>query len=59
MANEILYGDNLHIENNYLINGGYLDTNGYATAPGAKYNVYTAISPDRAPGSGQGGISHF
>ncbi|MER2474884.1 hypothetical protein [Photorhabdus laumondii] len=49
MANEIFYGDNLYIRNNYLGNGGYLDTNGYATAQDAKYNVYTATSPTRAP----------
>ncbi|NHB93836.1 hypothetical protein [Photorhabdus cinerea] len=54
MASVILYGDKIHIKNNYLGNGGYLDTNGYATAQGAKYNVYTAASPNRAPGTGTG-----
>ncbi|WP_445373852.1 hypothetical protein ACSLVK_15405 [Photorhabdus tasmaniensis] len=54
MASVILYGDRIHIRNNYLGNGGYLDTNGYANVPGAKYNVFTATSPERAPGSGTG-----
>ncbi|WP_228902913.1 hypothetical protein [Photorhabdus bodei] len=54
MASVILYGDKIHIKNNYLGNGGYLDTNGYAAVQGAKYNVYTATSPTRAPGTGTG-----
>lgn len=55
MASVILYGDKIHIKNNYNNgNGGYLDTNGHATAQGAKYNVYTAASPNRAPGTGTG-----
>ncbi|MBS9439108.1 hypothetical protein EAE91_18790 [Photorhabdus noenieputensis] len=55
MASVILYGDSIHIKNNFNNgNGGYLDTNGYATAQGAKYNVYTATSPNRAPGTGTG-----
>ncbi|WP_339367600.1 hypothetical protein [Photorhabdus luminescens] len=54
MNSVILYGDKVNIRNNYLGNGGYLDANGYASVPGAKYNVYTAASPTRVPGSDTG-----
>ncbi|NRN30537.1 hypothetical protein [Photorhabdus heterorhabditis] len=53
MGNVILYGDKIHIKNSYANgNGGYLDTNGYANVPGVKYDVYTAASPTRGPGTG-------
>ncbi|MBS9426350.1 hypothetical protein [Photorhabdus caribbeanensis] len=53
MAGVILYGDKIHIKNNYNNgNGGYLDANGYANVPEAKYNVYTAASPNRDVGTG-------
>ncbi|WP_445373854.1 hypothetical protein ACSLVK_15415 [Photorhabdus tasmaniensis] len=53
MASIILYGDKIHIKNNYANgNGGYLDANGYANIPGAKYDVYTAASPTRDPSAG-------
>ncbi|ETS31369.1 hypothetical protein [Photorhabdus khanii] len=53
MASVILYGDKIHIKNNYNNgNGGYLDTNGHANVSGAKYNVLTASSPTRGPGTG-------
>ncbi|PHM27635.1 hypothetical protein [Xenorhabdus budapestensis] len=51
MADIILYGDILHIKNRYA-NGSYLDTNGYATSLGEKYNVLTSALPNRDTGSG-------
>ncbi|MBT3155394.1 hypothetical protein HTV45_31890 [Streptomyces sp. CHD11] len=52
MANELHYGDRIHLQNLYQGDGGYLDSNGNATAGGAKYNVYTAATPNRGEGTG-------
>ncbi|MFB8766785.1 hypothetical protein VSQ78_03655 [Nocardiopsis alba] len=52
MANEIKYGDLIHLLNGYNDwAGGYLDTNGHRPAP-AKYGVSTADTPTRGPGTG-------
>ncbi|AYA42200.1 hypothetical protein HZS38_17965 [Xenorhabdus nematophila] len=51
MSNVILYGDVLHIKNEYG-NGSYLDTYGHANSLGEKYNVVTSVSPNRDTGSG-------
>ncbi|WP_326763260.1 hypothetical protein OG978_47220 (plasmid) [Streptomyces sp. NBC_01591] len=52
MANELRYGDRLHLQNLYQGDGGYLDTNGTSSAPGAKLAVSTAPTATRAPGTG-------
>ncbi|WP_340621393.1 hypothetical protein [Xenorhabdus siamensis] len=51
MAQVILYGDILHIKNNYA-DGSYLDVNGQSTSVGEKYNVVTSVSSNRDTGSG-------
>ncbi|MFE5815866.1 hypothetical protein ACFQ6S_21045 [Streptomyces sp. NPDC056479] len=53
MANELKYGDRVHLQNGYgNWGGGYLDTNGASSDAGAKYGVSTADSPTRAAGTG-------
>ncbi|WP_413752428.1 hypothetical protein NRF20_09880 [Streptomyces sp. R-74717] len=49
MANELRYGDRLHLQNLYQGDGGYLDTNGTSSAPGAKLAVSTAPTATRPP----------
>jgi hypothetical protein len=52
MANELIYGNEYFFKNGYNDwAGGYLDTNGHA-APGGLYNVSTAPTPTRGPGTG-------
>ncbi|MFI6726482.1 hypothetical protein NRF20_17945 [Streptomyces sp. R-74717] len=53
MANELKYGDKIHLQNGYNgWKGGYLDTNGHSTDSGGKYAVSTAESPTRGEGTG-------
>jgi hypothetical protein len=53
MANELKYGDQVHLQNGYNDwKGGYLDTNGGSSAGGAKYGVSTADSATRGTGTG-------
>jgi hypothetical protein len=53
MANELKYGDQVHLQNGYNSwAGGYLDTNGHSSDGGAKYGVSTADSPTRGEGTG-------
>ncbi|MFD9907531.1 hypothetical protein [Streptomyces sp. NPDC059063] len=53
MANELKYGDQIHLQNGYNgWQGGYLDTNGHSSAAGAKYQVSTADTPTRGKGTG-------
>ncbi|MBX4179772.1 hypothetical protein K3A88_35795, partial [Streptomyces geysiriensis] len=53
MADELKYGDRIHLRNGYSNwGGGYLDTNGASTATGGVYGVSTADSPTRRPGTG-------
>ncbi|MEI5099221.1 hypothetical protein RB200_12070 [Streptomyces sp. PmtG] len=53
MANELKYGEQIHLQNGYNSwQGGYLDTNGHSAASGAKYQVATADSPTRDKGTG-------
>ncbi|MFI9580578.1 hypothetical protein ACIHCQ_01730 [Streptomyces sp. NPDC052236] len=53
MANELKYGDQIHLQNGYNSwQGGYLDTNGHSAASGGKYNVSTANTPTRGKGTG-------
>ncbi|AZM53823.1 hypothetical protein DMA15_15575 [Streptomyces sp. WAC 01529] len=53
MANELKYGDQIHLQNGYNgWQGGYLDTNGHSTASGGKYQVSTTGTPSRAKGTG-------
>ncbi|MFE0177170.1 hypothetical protein ACFWZ2_33180 [Streptomyces sp. NPDC059002] len=53
MANELKYGDQIHLQNGYNgWQGGYLDTNGHSGAAGGKYQVSTADSPARGKGTG-------
>jgi hypothetical protein len=53
VADVLKYGDKAHLQNGYNSwQGGYLDTNGHADCGGNKYNVSTADSPTRAPGTG-------
>ncbi|MER7568762.1 hypothetical protein ABTZ93_38340 [Streptomyces sp. NPDC097941] len=53
MANELKFGDQIHLQNGYNgWAGGYLDTNGHSSDGGAKYAVSTADSPTRAEGTG-------
>src|SRR5687767_2306381 len=53
MANEIKYGDQIHLQNGYNSwQGGYLDTNGHSAASGGKYSVSTADTPTRGKGTG-------
>ncbi|WP_244190280.1 hypothetical protein [Streptomyces hygroscopicus] len=53
MANELKYGDQIHLQNAYNNwAGGYLDTNGHSTDSGAKYGVSTAESSARGEGTG-------
>ncbi|MFI6728770.1 hypothetical protein [Streptomyces atratus] len=51
MANELHYGDRLQLQNLYSGDGGYLDVNGGSSAPGAKYQVSTAVVANREPAS--------
>lgn len=52
MANELIYGNQYYFQNGYNNwAGGYLDTNGNAGA-GALYNVSTAPTATRGPGTG-------
>jgi hypothetical protein len=44
-------GDLIYLRNLYGGDGGYLDTNGYAKQAGAKYDVTTYATKDRAPGT--------
>ncbi|MFF9898958.1 hypothetical protein [Streptomyces longispororuber] len=58
MANELKYGEQIHLQNGYNgWQGGYLDTNGHASdsqkAAGAKYDVSTSQGRDRAAGTGR------
>jgi hypothetical protein len=53
VADVLKYGDRVHLQNGYQDwKGGYLDTNGHADCGGNKYNVSTADSPTRGPGTG-------
>lgn len=53
MANELKYGDRVHLRNGYNNwAGGYLDTNGHSTDSGGKYAVSTAESATRGAGTG-------
>ncbi|MBX4179034.1 hypothetical protein K3A88_31445, partial [Streptomyces geysiriensis] len=53
MADELKYGDRIHLRNEYNnAGGGYLDTNGHSSAGGALYGVSTADTPTRGPGTG-------
>lgn len=53
MANELKYGDQVHLQNGYNSwAGGYLDTNGHSSDSGAKYAVSTADSATRGEGTG-------
>ncbi|MDC0773358.1 hypothetical protein [Streptomyces sp. HD] len=53
MANELKYGDQIHLQNGYNgWQGGYLDTNGHSAETGGKYAVSTNDSPTRAKGTG-------
>ncbi|MFJ2272298.1 hypothetical protein ACIOHO_39620 [Streptomyces sp. NPDC087849] len=53
MANELKYGDKIHLQNGYGgFRGGYLDTNSGNPAEGAFYGVSTTGTPTRAPGTG-------
>ncbi|MFJ9612567.1 hypothetical protein [Streptomyces noursei] len=47
MANELRYGDRIYLQNLYGGDGGYLDTNGGASGPGAMYAVSTATVSNR------------
>ncbi|MGW8530990.1 hypothetical protein [Nocardiopsis sp. NPDC055824] len=52
MANEIRFGDRIHLLNGYNgWHGGYLDSINHRPAP-AKYGVQTADTPTRGPGTG-------
>ncbi|MDX3763828.1 glycosyl hydrolase family 95 catalytic domain-containing protein [Streptomyces sp. AK02-04a] len=49
----IRIADIVHLLNDYgTANGGFLDTNGPSTLQGAKYDVSTTPTKDRAPGTG-------
>lgn len=53
MANELRYGEQIHLQNGYNgWQGGYLDTNGHSGASGGKYAVSTADTPARGKGTG-------
>ncbi|SHI59596.1 hypothetical protein [Streptomyces sp. 3214.6] len=53
MANELKYGDQIHLQNGYNSwQGGYLDTLNHSPHAGLKHEVATADSPTRAQGSG-------
>ncbi|MGW7066830.1 hypothetical protein ACWGII_15325 [Streptomyces sp. NPDC054855] len=53
MANELKYGEQIHLQNGYNgWQGGYLDTNGHSSASGGKYQVSTAETPARGKGTG-------
>ncbi|MFF1375931.1 hypothetical protein [Streptomyces sp. NPDC058308] len=53
MANELKYGDQIHLQNGYNgWQGGYLDTNGHSSAAGGKYQVSTTDTPSRGKGTG-------
>ena len=53
MANELKYGDQIHLQNGYGgWQGGYLDTNSGNPAQGSKYGVSTTNTPARAKGTG-------
>jgi hypothetical protein len=55
MANELKYGDKIHLQNGYDdFKGGYLDTLNHHTSAGLKHHVATADSPTRATGTGAG-----
>ncbi|GAA3016860.1 hypothetical protein [Streptosporangium longisporum] len=49
---DVISGDTVHLHNLYGGDGGYLDTNGHATAPN-KYEVTTSSVKDRATGTGR------
>lgn len=53
----VVSGDLVYLRNLFDGDGGYLDTNGLATADqqtsGGKYNVLTSKGQDRAPGTGR------
>jgi hypothetical protein len=53
MANELKYGDRVHLQNGYSNwQGGYLDTNSPSSDSGAVYGVSTADTPTRDPRTG-------
>ena len=52
MANELHYGDRLHLQNLYQGDGGYLDVNGPANTAGGQYGVSTATISTRDGASG-------
>ncbi|WP_327729815.1 hypothetical protein OG250_29870 [Streptomyces sp. NBC_00487] len=53
MANELKYGDQIHLQNGYNgRQGGYLDTLNHHTSAGLKHYVATADSPTRGTGTG-------
>ncbi|MFF8717472.1 hypothetical protein ACF07T_39640 [Streptomyces sp. NPDC015184] len=43
---ELTYGSNILLHNQYGGDGGYLDTNGHSTQPGATYDVSTNQTPN-------------
>jgi hypothetical protein len=43
---DLTYGSNILLLNQYLNDGGYLDTNGVSSQPGATYGVSTNQSPN-------------
>ncbi|MFD8691396.1 hypothetical protein [Streptomyces sp. NPDC059651] len=45
-AVDLTYGSNILLQNQYGGNGGYLDTNGVSSQPGATYNVNTNQTPN-------------
>ncbi|MFD4856409.1 hypothetical protein [Streptomyces atratus] len=44
--NELTYGSNILLQNQYQGDGGYLDTNGYSAHSGATYDVSTNKTPN-------------
>ncbi|MFJ4713476.1 hypothetical protein [Streptomyces sp. NPDC088785] len=53
MANELKYGDRIHLQNGYGgFRGGYLDSNSSGPGDGSKYGVSTTGTPARAAGTG-------
>ncbi|KJK33812.1 hypothetical protein UK15_38530 [Streptomyces variegatus] len=52
MANELHYGDRIHLQNLYQGDGGFLETNGTSSAPGGRLLVNTATTATRGGGTG-------
>ncbi|MFE7477822.1 hypothetical protein ACFU98_43480 [Streptomyces sp. NPDC057575] len=45
-GSELTYGSDILLQNQYGGDGGYLDTNGHSTQPGATYDVSTNQTPN-------------